>query len=343
MNFDLKDQTIVAQNMSDGNIITKLMEDVIIENGTNKNDLILDGEWRYSQQTINEIVSNGDKIIISKIPFRPNRIKQGGEIKKMKNMLSQHHYQMNTNEDATNYLSKLLGSENIFDNSKPYQLVETFIKAITYHDKSSIILDFFAGSGTTGDAVMRLNAEDGGARKFILVQLDEKIDNKKSSEAYKFCVDNKLDPVISSITIERLNRAGDKIKQDFKTNKKDMFADKKLPDIGYKVFSATDKPQVSDDKAIKGFAIKNHRQSTADTLINMLVATCKNLTCSIQCIIKDKLYMADNEIYLLKNITTEKLEPYQNQKINLDGWADIDLQNYLNLQVNIKENIYIIY
>jgi len=58
---------------------------------------------------------------------------------------------------------------------------------------------------------MQLNAEDGGNRKFILVQSDEEIGPKKSEAAYKYCTDNNIEPVISSITLERLNRAGEKI------------------------------------------------------------------------------------------------------------------------------------
>ncbi|MDX9909803.1 MAG: DNA methyltransferase, partial [Mariniphaga sp.] len=71
---------------------------------------------------------------------------------------------------------------------------------ISTSNEDDIILDFFAGSGTTGHAVMQLNAEDGGNRKFILCQIDEPI--KEYTPAYKFCIDNNMPPVISSITIE---------------------------------------------------------------------------------------------------------------------------------------------
>ena len=85
---------------------------------------------------------------------------------------------------------------------KPLGLIDLYLKLVT--DKNDIILDFFAGSGTTGHAVMDLNAEDGGNRKYILVQLDEKTDDK--SEARKAGYDT-----IDQITAERLRRAGDKI------------------------------------------------------------------------------------------------------------------------------------
>ena len=86
-----------------------------------------------------------------------------------------------------------------------YSLIKYLISIATLNDKDAIILDFFAGSGTTGQAVMEQNAEDGGNRKFILVQLDEKISEK--TEAYKDGY-----RTIADITRERLKRVEEKIK-----------------------------------------------------------------------------------------------------------------------------------
>ena len=127
-------------------------------------------------------------------------------------------------------------NQPVFNYSKPVEYIKFILKVSTINN--DIILDFFAGSGTTGHAVMQLNAEDGGNRKFILVQIDEPI--KEDKPAYKFCIENSLPPVISSITIERLKRAGEKIKQEIEkqNNTKDLFITEKkqLPDIGFKVF-----------------------------------------------------------------------------------------------------------
>ena len=93
---------------------------------------------------------------------------------------------------------------------------------------------------------MELNKEDGGNRKYILCQIDEPI--KKDKPAYKFCIENNLDTVISSITIERLRRAGEKIvKETEETNSKNgMFEEdkKQVPDIGFKVFDNIDAPKL---------------------------------------------------------------------------------------------------
>ncbi len=230
-----------------------------------------------------------------------------------------------------------------FASQKPSVLIKFLAKF--YLIDNDIILDFFAGSGTTGDAIMQLNAEDDGKRKFVLVQWDEEIDKKTSAEAHKFFTDKKFEPVISSITIERLNRAGEKVEKEYIAKHGEMRRDY-APDIGYKVFSITDKPQVSEEDVKKGgklFSVNNQRASVLDTLYNMLAATCKPLHTPIETLKKDVLYQADNELYLLANIEYEKLSEYADKKINLDGWADIDLKQFLNLDVPNKENITVIY
>jgi adenine-specific DNA-methyltransferase len=116
----------------------------------------------------------------------------------------------------------LLFENKIFDFPKPTRLINRIINIANL--SNDFILDFFAGSGTTAHAVMQLNAEDGGSRKCISVQLPEPTDEK--SEAFKAKYFN-----IADITKERIRRAGEKIKQDFK----DKEGIDKL-DIGFKAF-----------------------------------------------------------------------------------------------------------
>ncbi|HPD38591.1 MAG TPA: DNA methyltransferase, partial [Mesotoga infera] len=165
-----------------------------------------------------------------KVPFRPNHIKVGGEIKKMKNVLSPIHYQMETNEDATQQLVALFGAD-LFDNPKPVKLLNYLIRAVTYATKDAMILDFFSGSATTAHAVMQLNAEDGGNRKFIMVQLPEPCDEK--SEAFKAGYKN-----ICEIGKERIRRAGDKINKEIEESNRQLKLGeepKKPVDIGFRV------------------------------------------------------------------------------------------------------------
>ena len=122
---------------------------------------------------------------------------------------------------------------NVFPYPKPTELIKYLISLAAYENDT--VMDFFAGSGTTGEAVMDLNAEDGRNRKYILVQWDEKIkDSEESEAAIKYCKDNGLDRVVSSITVERLKLAGNMIKKEHPDT-----------DTGYKVFSLKPKPQIA--------------------------------------------------------------------------------------------------
>ena len=90
--FTLEDQVIQPMEMSGGRIVTRLMDKLKIKNGKNVDAFRLEGEWRYSQNKLNEIMEAGETLRISKIPFRPNHIKAGGNPKTMKNLLSIANY-----------------------------------------------------------------------------------------------------------------------------------------------------------------------------------------------------------------------------------------------------------
>ena len=127
--------------------------------------------------------------------------------------------ELGTAESAKKELTSIIGKHG-FETVKPVDI----IKRLVYHgtEKEDIILDFFSGSGTIGNAVIQLNAEDGGHRNFIMVQLPEP--TKKDSEAYKAGYKN-----ICEIGKERIRRAGDKIKAEAGDKAADL-------DIGFKVF-----------------------------------------------------------------------------------------------------------
>jgi len=137
---------------------------------------------------------------------------------------------------GTKELDKLFEKDGVGEKirPKPSKLIKKLTQIGTNQD--SIIIDFFAGSGTTGDAVMQLNAKDGGNRKFILAQLPEEIDKKQNKTAYDFVKDElKVEkPTIFEITKERLIRAGKKIKEDNKNSKEPKDLSKQ--DFGFKIF-----------------------------------------------------------------------------------------------------------
>lgn len=131
------------------------------------------------------------------------------------------------NEDATKELSELFGVTKLFTHPKPSKLLYHLCKICT--DNNDCILDFFSGSATTAHAVMQLNAEDGGHRKFIMVQLPEKCDGK--SEAYKAGYKN-----ICEIGKERIRRAGEKIlKEQLANNNSTLNSPNSKLDIGFRV------------------------------------------------------------------------------------------------------------
>lgn len=113
------------------------------------------------------------------------------------------HTEVDHSQGATQKLAKLFDGKKFFDYPKSVELIKRCLQL--YSDSDCYIIDFFSGSATTAHAVMQLNAEDGGHRKFIMVQLPEKTDEK--SEAFKAGYKN-----ICEIGKERIRRAGKKIK-----------------------------------------------------------------------------------------------------------------------------------
>ncbi|MCW2672979.1 MAG: hypothetical protein JWP14_1568 [Frankiales bacterium] len=170
VSFSLRDGIVPAQDMSEGNIRTRLVEPVTISGGRNVEQLVLEGEWRYSQRKLDELIADGGEIRISKVPFRPNYINRKDRVKKTANLLSHRVNGVPTNEDATAEIRSIFGAD-VMDFPKPVGLLKYLFATCT--EDEDIVLDFFAGSATTGQAVAALNADDGGARRFMLIQLDE--------------------------------------------------------------------------------------------------------------------------------------------------------------------------
>ena len=177
----------------------------------------VEGYWRYSKETMQEKYNQG--LIV--------RTKNGLQQKYYESKAALSRKTVSTwwdgdflTSSATSELSKMMGGK-IFDNPKNPNLIIRMLKMITHFDKDSIILDFFSGSATTAHAVMQLNAEDNGNRKFICVQLPET--TSEDSEAYKAGYKN-----ICEIGKERIRRAGKKIKEESGEKAKDL-------DIGFRV------------------------------------------------------------------------------------------------------------
>jgi adenine-specific DNA-methyltransferase len=147
-----------------------------------------------------------------------------GRLKQPSNLWSE----LEGNKKATRDLKALFGGEKVFSFPKPVGLIRHILQ-LSASSKDSIILDFFAGSGTTGHAVMAHNAADDGARRYILVQFPEPLDleNKDQRAAAEMCRKLKVPQNIAELTKERLRRAGRTIKKEHAKFK---------GDLGFRVF-----------------------------------------------------------------------------------------------------------
>lgn len=177
--------------------------------------------WRLSRNAFRERLRD------NRIWFGPD----GDGVPRIKRFLSElrktgitpmtiwKHNEVEHSQAATQKLAKLFDGKKYFDYPKPVPLIERCLQL--YTNKDSLSLDFFSGSATTAHAVMQLNSEDGGNRKFIMVQLPEKTDEK--SEAFKAGYKN-----ICEIGKERIRRAGKKIKKESPLTTQDL-------DTGFRV------------------------------------------------------------------------------------------------------------
>lgn len=220
-----------TDNMSVGPVIESKVYEIVTPSG--RVCLPPKGRcWLYTKERYKEMVADnriwfgedGNNVPAPKRFL--NEVKQG-----MTPMTIWKYQDVGHTQDSMRELRTLFDGEKVFDYSKPVKLITRIVSL--YSDKTDIIMDFFSGSSTTAHAVMKLNAEDGGSRKFIMVQLPELCDEK--SEAYKAGYKN-----ICEIGEERIRRAGEQIKAEWeKEHPSDgLFGsdEKFTTDIGFKVF-----------------------------------------------------------------------------------------------------------
>ena len=247
-------------------------------------------------------------------------------------------------EKGTLLLKALFEGKKMFDFPKSMEMIAKIVEIGSSNKEDDIILDFFAGSGTTGHAVMQLNAEDGGNRKFILCQIDEPI--KKDKPAYQFCVENNLPPVISSITVERLKRAGEKIVKEFEAEagKPDLFEEnkKQVPDIGFKVFDSVEAPKLELDGSGQISILFNDNDALS-RIYNMIFTVGLDEPTKVpEEVVKDCMYKIGNHYYITNSERINKddfADAIKNGKVFIDGWtASLSgtLQNY-------KEDVKIVF
>ena len=198
----------------------------------------IERKWRYARQTVESIWDM----------LRPKKIANGYDIEFGKTFGIQRSVWDDKKYDANEYGTKLV-SELVpgggFSFPKSLYTVLDSVYAGTANDKNAIVMDFFSGSGTTAHAVMKLNAIDGGSRKFIMIQLPEDLNEAASRPGLdarlkanivttmKYLKECGYEPTICSIAEERIRRAGEKIKADNPLTTQDL-------DVGFRVLKLDD-------------------------------------------------------------------------------------------------------
>lgn len=177
-----------------------LNNEIKISNGFSDKDVKLTGEFKWTQDTLDEEIKSGTTFIIKSEKFAIRYLRETETFKAPTNLLKEKYFTplvdkkeagVETNEGAKKEILDIFG-KHMFDYPKPSSLIEFFVKFMD--NKNGIVLDSFAGSGTTAHAVLNLNKKDKGNRKFVLIQIDET--NKKGEFVN----------IAETITAERVKR-----------------------------------------------------------------------------------------------------------------------------------------
>ena len=284
--------------------------------------------WRYSRETHSNNVANDlvywGKDGTGKVPA----------FKRYKHLLKNGGLTIPTtwwtfeecghNDEAQKETSELL-EPKIFSTPKPIRLLQKILRLGTGLDSEDIVVDFFAGSGTTAEAVMRLNVEDGGQRQFILVQIPQPIDANKQPEAHRFVTETlgKKEATIFEITAERLRRAGAKIEAEQRAQQDK--AGGLLPvttewvDTGFRVFDLVDDPEAlilqkplhqasqADVLALQAAIATPQPALLARVLYNLFLAEGLPLTTPLHTLKDQHLYKAANVVFILQTMPLTNL------------------------------------
>ncbi len=185
--------------------------------------------WAYPEKSYQELVHNNRVYFGKSNDGIPQRVMYAHESKGQP--VTNYWDDVATNKEGKKEILSLF-EDNAFDTPKPTSLLLKMLRVTT--TDADTILDFFSGSATTAHAVMQLNAQDGGNRRFIMVQVPEAC--SPESEAAKMGYSN-----ICEIGKERIRRAGDKIKAEIESEQPRLGEEpRKVPDIGFKVFKVAD-------------------------------------------------------------------------------------------------------
>lgn len=223
-----------------------LLNNIFLHNGEPDVDVVLNGEFKWVQSTLDEEVSLGTTFIINSDLLSVRFLRKEDGFKRPTNfikdriifpLLDKPNNKVDTNEEAGKEIIRLFQTK-VFDYPKPISLIKYLISFI--ETKDGIILDFFAGSGTTAHAVMELNKDNKESRlQYIQIQLPEELSRKTESgkNAVQYCIENSLEQTIFEITKARIEKAAETIKADHPDYE---------GDLGFKIFETIPLPEHYD-------------------------------------------------------------------------------------------------
>jgi adenine-specific DNA-methyltransferase len=244
----------------------ELLDEIKICDGYASKDFRLKGEFKWTQEFLNEEIKNGTKFIIKSDILSIRFIRSEEGYKRPTNFIKDKYTtpiinkklnSVGTNENATSELSELMGAD-LFSYPKPVSLIKHLINFIT--NENDIVLDFFSGSGTTAEAVFKLVIQENKKINFILVQLPEDLDVnlKKADSSERKIIENGisfLDKIskphyLTELAKERIRRAGKKIVDELKKKNQQLELgqepiDASKLDIGFRVYK-TDTSNMKD-------------------------------------------------------------------------------------------------
>ena len=317
---------------------------MLFKDGILQEDVVLRGTWPYKNQiehyfrhigtdipTIDVKGQKWEEIFFNRKGLPKYRKERNNQI--ISSVIDESYIPNYGSDD----IAELFGEKEIFSFPKPHQLLIHLLSF--FADKHAVVLDFFSGSATMAHAVFKMNAEYGGSRKFIMVQLPEK--TKEDSEAYKAGYKN-----ICEIGKERIRRAGKKIVEEMNAKNEGLFAEqeKRSIDIGFRVLKLDTSnmadvyytPEQFDRNSLFADNIKDDR--TAEDLLFQVMPEC-NLPLSSKIEekkIEGKTVFVVNESYLVacfdenidEKVITEiaKMKPYyfvmRDSSMQTDNVAD---------------------
>lgn len=156
-----------------GSSSVDLLTEFEIKNGIIINEFELKGPFIWTQDFLDNELKIGSELVMNTNNFQPRAFRNSDDkFKGFPSFIDGREFSA-TNDDAYENLIEIFGEEKVFDYSKPFNYVKYLINSVLYFDKQAIVLDSFAGSGTTGHSVLKLNEEDGGDRKFILIEMED--------------------------------------------------------------------------------------------------------------------------------------------------------------------------